>query len=77
MVMEQTIMFSTTSSSTHPSQSEDALTIGSVRSNSNYGLGVALSQGLSGQFGDYLYFTFSPSCIRPGVHFVDITGDGR
>ncbi|KAK5707630.1 hypothetical protein LTR97_000168 [Elasticomyces elasticus] len=47
-----------------------------VGSNSNYGLGVALSQG-GGTFGTYLYFTFSPSCNRAGVWFVDITGDGR
>jgi hypothetical protein len=48
----------------------------SVGSNSNYGLGVALSLG-GGKMGSYLYFTFANSCNRPGVHFVDITGDGR
>nr|OQO24051.1 hypothetical protein B0A51_05021 [Rachicladosporium sp. CCFEE 5018] len=47
-----------------------------VGSNSNYGLGVALSLG-GGKFGSYLYYTFSPSCNRPGVRFADMTGDGR
>ncbi|KAK5693162.1 hypothetical protein LTR97_010638 [Elasticomyces elasticus] len=47
-----------------------------VGSNSDYGLGVAISQG-GGTFGTYLYFDFAPSCKREGIHFVDITGDGR
>ncbi|KAK6432924.1 hypothetical protein LTR95_010905, partial [Oleoguttula sp. CCFEE 5521] len=47
-----------------------------VGSNSNYGLGVALSLG-AGKMGDYLYYTFSPSCNMPGVRFADMTGDGR
>jgi hypothetical protein len=48
----------------------------SVGSNSNYGLGVALSLG-GGRFGSYLYYTFPNYCNRPGVHFRDMTGDGR
>lgn len=47
-----------------------------VGSNSEYGLGVALSLG-GGAMGDYLYYNFSISCNRPGVHFTDMTGDGR
>ncbi|KAK5731516.1 hypothetical protein LTR17_011314 [Elasticomyces elasticus] len=47
-----------------------------VGSNSMYGLGVALS-GSSGSLGTYHYYTFSPSCNRAGVHFTDMTGDGR
>lgn len=47
-----------------------------VGSNSDYGLGVALSLG-AGNMGPYLYFTFPNSCNRPGVQFADMTGDGR
>jgi hypothetical protein len=47
-----------------------------VGSNSNYGLGVAISQG-GGTFGTYLYFTFAPSCNRAGVRFAKITGNGK
>lgn len=44
--------------------------------NSNYGLGVALSTG-GGKFGSYLHYDFAPYCLRKGIVFADITGDGR
>ncbi|KAK5111586.1 hypothetical protein LTR85_011815 [Meristemomyces frigidus] len=47
-----------------------------VGSDSDYGLGVALSLG-GGEVGSYLYSTFPNSCKRSGVRFADMTGDGR
>lgn len=47
-----------------------------VAANSNLGFGVALSLG-GGNLGPYLYFPFAGGCLRRGVRFADMTGDGR
>lgn len=52
------------------------LILDSVGSNSDYGLGVSLSEW-GGVNGEYLFFDFLPSCKREGVWFKDMTGDGR
>lgn len=47
-----------------------------VGSNSEYGLGIALSVE-GGGLGEYLYSYFTVSCARQGIHFTDMTGNGR
>ena len=47
-----------------------------VGANAKDGLGVALSQA-GGKMGAYLSTKFPGPCNRPGVHFADMTGDGR
>ena len=45
-------------------------------SQSNYGIGVALSLG-KGKMGKNLWSEFSPECKRQGIVFADMTGDKR
>ncbi|PVH79243.1 carbohydrate esterase family 3 protein [Cadophora sp. DSE1049] len=47
-----------------------------VAANANLGFGVALSTG-NGNLGAYLYYPFSGYCLRRGVRWADMTGDGR
>lgn len=48
----------------------------SVGDNVNRGYGVALSTG-GGKLGSYLWSSFSGYCLRRGLRFADMTGDGR
>lgn len=48
----------------------------SIAENANLGIGVALNNG-DGTLGTYLFFAFPNYCLRRGVRFADMTGDGR
>ncbi|OBT51242.1 hypothetical protein VE04_08841, partial [Pseudogymnoascus sp. 24MN13] len=47
-----------------------------VDTNANLGFGVSLSSG-GGVFGAYAHFALDIYCLRRGVRFADMTGDGR
>ena len=48
----------------------------SVAANANGGFGVALNSS-GGTLGPYLWSPFTATCLRAGVRFADMTGDGR